>query len=132
MKGKHYWTQLRTALTGGLWGTPKPARAFKGEPISWPDLFRKFNKHCHGFEEIVEIASQTQAAALLVAGGAEDVDLDGDAHTVTSALILDGECIAAEERTEEVQAAHNAMRQLVVQSPMSAVRGWQLRRVDGH
>ena len=56
-KDKHYWSQLRGALTAGQWSSNFPAKAPNGSALTWSELFRKFNKHCHGFRDITEVAS---------------------------------------------------------------------------
>jgi hypothetical protein len=110
-KDKHYWTQLRTALTGGSWGSPTPAKAFKGTPISWTELLRKFNKHCHGYADVSEIANQTQALALLVAAGPTDGELDGD-HYDVDILALGAEGVVAGEHADEARGGFEALKGL--------------------
>lgn len=121
-KDKHYWTQLRSALTSGAWGSSAPAKAYNGTPTSWPELFRKFNKHNHGFTEVVEIASQTQALALQIAGGTADTDLDGEARRRSGPLALDEECIVDEGRRDEARAGFETLKKLESGSPRSDVR----------
>ncbi|KAF9005198.1 hypothetical protein BDQ17DRAFT_1354012 [Cyathus striatus] len=75
-KEKHYWAQLRAALSAGAWFSPSPARAPNGQLLSWSELFRKFNKHCHGFKHVSEVASYTQALAILLAANFDDEDQD--------------------------------------------------------
>ena len=115
-KDKHYWTQLRAALTGGQWATATPAKAPNGTPLSWAELLRKFNKHCRGFTDVTELASQTQALALLLAakGSSQlnDRDLDGDDASPLGPLALGDECVLPEERQEEARAGYNALKQL--------------------
>jgi len=65
-KERHYWTQLRAALTAGQWCSAFPAKSPNGEIISWPELFRKFNKHCVGYKDIAEVACHTHALAKLL------------------------------------------------------------------
>lgn len=121
-KDKHYWTQLRSALTSGAWGSSAPAKAYNGTATSWPELLRKFNKHNHGFTEVAEIASQTQALALQLAGGTTDADLDGDARPRSGPLTLDDECIVEEGRREEAKAGYDTLKKLEAGSPKSDVR----------
>ena len=121
-KDKYYWLQLRTALTGGFWGSSTPAKAHNGSPISWLNLLRKFNKHCHGFKDVAELASQTQALALLIAGGTSDSDLDGDAQSAAGPFAMNEECTVAPGRTEEVQAGYDKLKSLESDSPNSDVR----------
>ncbi|KAJ3518089.1 hypothetical protein NLJ89_g117 [Agrocybe chaxingu] len=77
-KERHYWGQLRAALTAGQWRAPNPAKAYNGAAISWSELFRKFNKHCKGYQDVVEVASQTHALALLLSAPYPDEDEDAD------------------------------------------------------
>lgn len=121
-KDKHYWTQLRSALTSGAWGSSSPAKAYNGSATSWPELFRKFNKHNHGFTEVAEIASQTQALALQLAGGTSDAELDGDARPQNGPLALGEECIVDAGRREEAKSGYDALKKLEEGSPKSDVR----------
>ncbi|KAI0052228.1 TPR-like protein [Auriscalpium vulgare] len=118
-KDKYYWAQLRTALTGGLWGSPAPAKAYNTSPISWSELLRKFNKHNHGYRDIAEIANQTQALALLIAGGSTDAELDGDARDANAPLALADECMLAQEHEEEANTGYEALKHLEAESPKS-------------
>lgn len=121
-KDKHYWAQLRSALTSGAWASSAPAKAYNGSTTSWPELLRKFNKHNHGFTEVAEIASQTQALALQLAGGTTDADLDGDTRLRRSGpLALEDECIVEEGRKEEAKAGYGALKELESSSPNSDV-----------
>src|SRR6266567_2713700 len=72
-KERHYWSQLRSVLTAGQWETPFPAKAPNGTPLSWPELFRKFNKHCRGYGDVSEVGRQVQALALLI-GAKEGIE----------------------------------------------------------
>jgi len=120
-KDKYYWTQLRTALTGGSWGSPTPAKAFKGTPISWTELLRKFNKHCHGSAEVSQIANQTQALALLVAAGPTDGELDGD-HCNEDILALGTESVVAGEHADEARVGFEVLKSLESEHTNSDVR----------
>lgn len=115
-KDKYYWTQLRAALTSGQWASASPAKALNGTPLSWSELLRKFNKHCNGFSDVAEIASQTQALALLLAASEstqlKDRDLDGDRASPLGPLALGEECVLPEERQEEARAGYEALRKL--------------------
>lgn len=123
-KDKHYWSQLRIALTAGSWGSPNPAKAFKGGPISWTDLLHKFKKHCHGYSDVSEIANQTQALALLVAGGPTDRELDGICHHHEELLFLSGESVVADEHAAEAEVGYKILRGLEAENTMSDVRLW--------
>ena len=121
-KDKHYWSQLRIALTAGSWGSSYPARAFKGGPISWTDLLRKFKKHCHGYADVSEIANQTQALALLVAGGPTDHELDGIGYHHEELLILGTESVVADEHAVEAEVGYKVLRGLEAENINSDVR----------
>ncbi|KAH9061154.1 hypothetical protein EDB87DRAFT_1830990 [Lactarius vividus] len=118
-KDRHYWSQLRIALTAGSWGSSHPARAFRGVPISWTDLLRKFNKHCHGYTDVAEIANQTQALALLVAGGPSDRELDGIGYHHEEFLILGTETVVADEHAVEAQVGYKILRGLEAENTNS-------------
>lgn len=109
-KDKHYWSQLWAALTAGQWSSPCPAKTPKAIPLSWSELLRKFNKHARGFTEVAEVASQTQALALLleaiaIENGEKDGQPDGD-------VSLGGECLLPEERIEEATAGFEVLKKL--------------------
>ena len=111
-KERHYWSQLRSALTAGQWDTPLPAKAMNGTNLSWPELFRKFNKHCRGYGDIVEVGRQVQALALLVQAK-EGVGEDGKIRTREGArLVVDEECLVLEEHREEVKAGYDILQSL--------------------
>jgi hypothetical protein len=73
-KERHYWTQLRAALTAGQWCSAAPAKAPNGQPLSWAELFRKFNKHCRGFQDVAEVAAYTRTLAKLLSDVRPDDD----------------------------------------------------------
>jgi len=101
-KDKHYWTQLRSALTAGNWKSEAVAQAPNAEPLSWPRLFYKFNKHCRGFQEVAEIAVQTRSLALLLGANATDGNV----------LRLGHECFLVPERVQEANEGYQALRKL--------------------
>ncbi|KAI0027951.1 hypothetical protein K488DRAFT_80919 [Vararia minispora EC-137] len=102
LKDKYYWGQLRAALTSGAWGSSAPAKAYRGTPISWSELFRKFNKHNPGFREVEEVANCTQHLSLLIVGDSSDDALDGgQVPTDQYALDLGEECVIENGRSEE-------------------------------
>ena len=121
-KDKHYWSQLRIALTAGSWGSPHPAKAFKGGPVSWTDLLRKFKKHCHGYADVSEIANQTQALALLVAGGPTDLELDGVGYHHEDLFTLGTESVVADEHAVEAEVGYKILRGLETGNTISDVR----------
>ncbi|KAG6845844.1 hypothetical protein H0H87_002535 [Tephrocybe sp. NHM501043] len=113
-KDRHYWAQLRLALTSGQWSAKYPAKAPDGTALPWSELFRKFNKHCKGFEDVAQVASYTQALALLLSANSPDEDEDdipGDA-TFEYPLELGQECMLPEERIEEGKGGYEALMSL--------------------
>lgn len=111
-KDKYYWSQLRGALTAGQWSSQFPAKAPNGTALSWSELFRKFNKHCPGFRDITEVASQTHALALLLAADAQNEDQDVLLEPGVYALELGDECILPEERKEEAQTGYKVLQNI--------------------
>ncbi|KAF5331811.1 hypothetical protein D9611_008907 [Ephemerocybe angulata] len=110
-KERHYWSQLRAALTAGQWLAQFPAKTPQGAPLSWSELFRKFNKHCKGFNDVSELASQNYGLALLLATHALNEDEDyGDVRDFS--LELGHECILPSERVEEATAGYEAVKAL--------------------
>jgi hypothetical protein len=110
-KDTHYWTQLRSALTGGQWTASSPSKTPKGSPLSWSELLRKFKKHCHGFADVAEIASQTQALALLLDANAQNEDGDVQDPNFGS-LSLGDECLLPEERVLEAREGYETLKSL--------------------
>ncbi|KAF7290669.1 hypothetical protein MIND_01307200 [Mycena indigotica] len=111
-KDKHYWNQLRAALTAGQWAAQYPAKAPNGTLLSWSELFRKFNKHCGANRDITEVASQTQALSLLLAANSKDQDRDDSPPDGRYALELGGECLLAEERIQEAKVAYDVLKKI--------------------
>lgn len=111
-KSQHYWKQLRETLTAGRWGDPFPAKTPSGGPLSWPELLRKFNKHCPGHSHAAELALQTQSLSLLLSVKAAGADLDGNDVSSPNQLALGQECMLREERLEEAAAGYNALKGL--------------------
>lgn len=111
-KDRHYWRQLRETLTAGRWDDKSPARTPNGSPLSWSELLRKFNKHCVGYTDVAELASQTQALALLLSANASDRSLDGNEVSTRGALMLGSECMLPEERIEEGITGYSALKKL--------------------
>lgn len=109
-KERHYWVQLRGALTAGQWQASTPAKAYNNSLLSWSELFRKFNKHCHGFKNIVEVSSRTHSLGLLLATATDDEDVIG--NTIRPPLDLGNECMLKEERLEEALAGYEALKGL--------------------
>jgi len=109
-KDKHYWAQLRAALTAGQWSSPSPAKAPNGSPLSWFHLFRKFNKHCKGFHEVAEVASQTQALCMWLEASATDTDVLGVESD--DEIVLPDECVLPPERIEESKSCCEILKEL--------------------
>ncbi|KZT18342.1 hypothetical protein NEOLEDRAFT_1143513 [Neolentinus lepideus HHB14362 ss-1] len=110
-KDQHYWAQLRVALTAGDWASSSPAKTPKGAPLPWPELLRKFNKHARGFADVAEVAAQTQNLGLLLGGGLERKELDGQ-ETPYGCLDLGEECIVQEGHLEDAKAGYEALKKL--------------------
>lgn len=109
-KDRHYWTQLRAALTAGAWASSAPAKTHNGFFLSWSELLRKFNKHCAGFQDVAEIASQTQALSIWLSANAADEDQLGSEPD--GQLRLASECMLLPERVQEAAAGYDALKQL--------------------
>lgn len=100
-KDRHYWTQLRSALTAGQWSSPTPAKTPKGIALSWSELFRKFNKHVKGFTEVTQIVSQTRTLALLLEADSREAGFEGSRSD--GCLALGDECTLLEEHIPEAR-----------------------------
>lgn len=111
-KDRHYWSQLRAALTAGHWSSSSPAKAFNGAPLSWSELFRKFNKHCKGYVDVAEVASQTHALSLLLIANSKDEDQDEPVRPEEYPLELGDECILASERVEEARSGYDILKKI--------------------
>ncbi len=110
VKSQHYWRQLRSALTAGSWDGREPAKDFHGKSISWPDLLRKFHKHCPGQQDVEQLVSQTQTLSLLLSANYDS--LDGNGLGLRGVLKLGEECLLADERVDEGRAGYGALKQL--------------------
>ncbi|PPQ63641.1 hypothetical protein CVT24_004415 [Panaeolus cyanescens] len=117
-KERHYWSQLRISLTAGQWRASAPAKTPNGTPISWSELFRKFNKHCRGYQDVSEVAVQTHGLGLLISSKYVDEDEDreldsmGTSKAATNGLDLGQESVLAPERVEEATATYEALKAL--------------------
>jgi hypothetical protein len=111
-KDRHYWAQLRGALAAGQWSSHYPAKAFNGAPLSWSELFRKFNKHCSGFNDVAEVASQTQALARLLSAKLDSDDQDGPPKSGEYKLDLDSECLLLDELIDEATRRYNSLKDM--------------------
>jgi hypothetical protein len=111
-KDKHYWTQLRAALTAGQWAVRLPAKTPNGTPLTWSELFRKFNKHCRGYQDVSEVASQTHVLALLFASTSKGEDRGDSGKVIDFPLDLGDECLLPEERIGEANMGYDVLRKL--------------------
>jgi hypothetical protein len=107
-KDTHYWQQLRLALTAGNWAAQDPARAPNAAPLSWSELYRKFKKHCKGFDDIVEIASRTQALGLLL----EDESNAQDDVTTYGSLSIGTDCMLRPQWHQGANEGLEALKKL--------------------
>lgn len=119
-KDRHYWSQLRAALTAGHWSSGTPAHAPNGSPLSWSRLFYKFNKHCKGFQDVAEIAAQTRLLSLLL--GANSVDEDVSGNEQDGELRLGEECMLAPERVEEATVGYQTLQNLESSNPSDSLQ----------
>lgn len=105
-KDRHYWSQLRLALTAGLWSSPTPAKTPKGLGLSWHELLRKFKKHVHGHDELASVALQTQLLALSLGKNVES------SSSNQSPLDLGSESILPEDRRIDANAGLMTLKTL--------------------
>jgi len=116
-KERHYWSQLRAALTAGQWLSSSPAKAPNGSPLPWSELFRKFNKHCRGFADVAQVASSTRALAFLLAANSKSKNEDQDEWVPEQkegvyALELGEECILPEEQKKDGMEKYEELKKL--------------------
>lgn len=111
-KDKHYWAQLLATLTAGSWDVSLPAKAPNGATLPWSELLRKFNKHCHGYSDVAELASQTQALSLLVEAGVSSHGTESGDAIKSDPLSLGEECVLPHERRDEVEAGYATLKSL--------------------
>jgi hypothetical protein len=107
-KERHYWAQLRAALTAGQWRSPAPAKTPSGALLSWSELFRKFNKHCRGAHDVAHAASHTYTLALCILEDSLNEDEDSDVLT----LGIYSECQIPRGRAEKTQAGYEELQSL--------------------
>ena len=120
-KDKHYWTQLRTAVTAGQWDSDLPGKDQKGNPLSWANLLRKFNKHCPGQNEFAEVVSQTHHLFLQLAAGRQKSAIGAPQHSQTNPLDLGDDIILPEERQQEGRAGYDVLNAIPSPSEVSPV-----------
>lgn len=118
-KDKHYWIQLRTAITAGQWDSEHPGKDLKGRPLNWANLLRKFNKHCSGQNEFAEVVSQTHHLHLQLAASQQKSAPDISQRSQTSPLDLGDEIILPEERKQEGQAGYSVLEAMPSPSEVS-------------
>jgi len=111
-KEVHYWTQLRATLTAGQWTAKCPAKAPTGANLSWSELLRKFNKHCVGFRDVAEMASQTRTLALLLATRSMDDEDNNTNSDVDFPLLVGDECVLPHEHVEEAKDCYEVLKKL--------------------
>ncbi|KAG6918514.1 hypothetical protein DXG01_013876 [Tephrocybe rancida] len=113
-KDRYYWAQLRLALTSGQWSSKYPARAPDGTALPWSELLRKFDKHCRGFQDVAQVASYTQALALLLSADLVDEDEDDvpGEGVYEYPVELGQECLLPEERIEDGRVGYEALASL--------------------
>ena len=119
-KDKHYWVQLRAVITSGQWDVKSPAKTPNGSFLSWTELLRKFNKHCKGFSDVAEVASQTQALSSLLSASTihHEPELGCPFSSSKGPLDLGDDCILPEEQFQKAEAGYSVLKDL----PQSDVR----------
>lgn len=111
-KDKHYWSQLLATLTAGSWDVSLPAKAPNGTVLPWSELLRKFNKHCHGYSDVAELASQTQALSLLVETGVGNHGVEGSETNCYGSLSLGEECVLPQGRRDDAEVGYVTLKRL--------------------
>ena len=106
-KERHYWAQLRTALTAGHWRADSPAKTPSGALLSWSELFRKFKKHCRA-HDVARVASHTHTLALLISEDSPNEDEDNGVLT----LGIDAECLVSQGKVERIEADYEELKSL--------------------
>ena len=121
-KDKHYWTQLRTAITAGQWDSEAPGKDLKGYALDWANLLRKFNKHCPGQNEFAEVVSQTHHLYLQLAAGQQESAIGDSQHAQASRLGLGDDNTLTEERLQEGQTGYDVLKALPSPSEVSPAK----------
>ncbi|PPR04627.1 hypothetical protein CVT26_015006 [Gymnopilus dilepis] len=125
-KERHYWSQLRAAITAGQWRSEFPVKAYNGSALSWSELFRKFKKHCRGFEDVAVVAEQTRLLALLLGSKYKDDDENSEVEDTSAPnseggssrkgrlgkVDLEEECVLLPERVEEAKVGYDTIQSL--------------------
>ena len=130
-RDKHYWTQLRTAITAGQWSSDSLGKDSKGKTMNWENLLRKFKKHCPGQNEFAEVVSQTQHLHLQLSAGQQKSAIDGSQRSLASPLDLGDEAILPEERQQEGQVGYDVLSAIPSPSEVSSVKSL-VRSVFNH
>jgi hypothetical protein len=131
-KDRHYWAQLRGVLAAGQWSSQYPAKALNGAPLSWSELFRKFNKHCSGHNDVSEVASQTQALARLLSAKSHSDDQDDLPKSGEYKLDLDSECRLPDELIDEATRRYNSLKSMKVSNLDVSTIGLHYIHLLGH
>ena len=113
-KGRYYWAQLRSTLAAGQWSSKYPAKALNAALLSWPELFRKFRKHCKGFDDVAEVASHTHALAILLIAKSDNDDQDDAPESGVYQLDLGDECLLPDDLIDEATRRYNVLKGLTV------------------
>lgn len=113
-KDRHYWAQLRSALTAGQWSSQYPAKAPNGVVLSWSELFRKFNKHCRGFNDVAEVASHTHALGCLLAANSNTDDNGSSSRPGEYQLELGDESLLPDDLIGEAAKRYNLLKGIQV------------------
>jgi len=111
LKERHYWSQLRAALIAGQWCSSSPAKTPNGTPLPWPELFRKFNKHCRGSQDFAELAFHTRTLGALLATA---IDEDVIGNHIQPPLDVGNECIIPLGRAEEISVNFEKLKSMQV------------------
>ncbi|KAF9059567.1 hypothetical protein BDP27DRAFT_1341214 [Rhodocollybia butyracea] len=112
-KSQHYWSQLRLALVSGQWASSDPAKNPSGQPLPWPELFRKFKKHCASDRELIEVVEQVRELALLISVNESlRSNSDGGEHGEEDEYLLElgNECMLAPERIDEARTGYDVLK----------------------
>ncbi|KAG8760065.1 hypothetical protein FRC14_004164 [Serendipita sp. 396] len=118
LKATHYTSQLQSSLLRGIWADSAPANAAKGQPMSWNELIRKYQKYCPSRHITAELALQTQSLSILLlstkanAKHIKPEDLDGDSDEPAGSLALGKECELARERVDDARQGFAALELL--------------------
>ena len=119
-KERHYWSQLRAALTAGQWRSSFPAKTPNGVPLPWSELFRKFNKHCRSSQDVAALAFHTRTLGALLAMDTDDEDVTG--NQIYPPLDIGNECIIPSGRVQEISVNYEKLRGMQASNVSSSYR----------